>query len=86
MKAFLAAMSVLALSSPAFAQENPAPTGTTSPADATPSAAAHPSETNAQGERLICRASRGDVNSRMGARRICKTAEEWRAINRANAD
>ena len=85
MKAFLAAMSILALSAPAFAQENSAP-ATQPGAGATPSAEAHPSDTNAQGERLICRASRGDVNSRMGARRICKTAEEWRVINRANAD
>ena len=86
MKAFLAAMSVLALSSPGLAQENPAPAHAEPGANVTPSADAHPSGTNAQGERLVCRASRGDVHSRMGARRICKTAEEWRAIARANSD
>lgn len=85
MKAFLAAMSVLALSAPAFAQET-APPAAQPGANTAPSGDAHPSDTNAQDERRICRTSQADVNSRMGARRICKTAAEWRALNRANAD
>ena len=37
----------------------------------------------ADGQHLICRRSEGDPSSRMGVRRVCHTAEEWRAIQRS---
>jgi hypothetical protein len=36
-------------------------------------------ETPANGERLICRRIASGTASRMGSRRVCRTAAEWRA-------
>ena len=36
-------------------------------------------ETSANGERLICRRIASGTASRMGSRRVCRTAAEWRA-------
>src|ERR1043166_1333119 len=36
-------------------------------------------ETNAQGERLQCRNIQAQSYSHMGGRRVCRTAQEWRA-------
>ena len=33
----------------------------------------------ANGERLICRRIEAGTASRMGSRRVCRTAEQWRA-------
>ena len=43
-------------------------------------------ETNAQGERLQCRNTQAQSYSRMGGRRVCHTAQEWRAIDQAASD
>ena len=36
----------------------------------------------ADGERLICRRIEAGTASRMGSRRVCRTAEQWRATQR----
>ncbi len=36
-------------------------------------------ETPANGERLICRRISSGTASRMGSRRVCRTAADWRA-------
>ena len=36
----------------------------------------------ANGERLICRRVETGTASRMGSRRVCRTAEQWRASQR----
>lgn len=37
------------------------------------------SMTNAKGERLICRTPQDDTGSRLGRKKLCLTAAQWRA-------
>jgi len=84
MKAFVAAMSLLVLSSPALAQDGPRG-GLDRGADSTPSDSARTGDSNAQGERLICRVINTSSTSRMASRRVCRTAEQWREASRSSA-
>jgi len=83
MKALVAAVSLLVLSSPAFAQGDTNvnhDTGGSAPA----SDIHRTGDTNANGERLICRTVATSSTSRMASRRTCHTEAEWRAIARAS--
>jgi hypothetical protein len=81
MKAFVVALSLAALSSPAFAQPT-ARVGTDRGADNTQSDTRRSGETDATGERLICRSVSSSSTTRMAARRVCRTAEQWRESSR----
>lgn len=85
MKAFVAAMSVLALSSPAFAQGGPRAVPDRGSSN-TPSDTARTGDTNAQGERLVCRVVSDSSTSRMASRRVCRTEEQWREMSRSGRD
>lgn len=82
MKAFVAAMSFLVLATPALAQNNPR-VGLDHGGDRTPSDTAHSGDTNAEGERLICRVVNTSSTSRMASRRVCRTAQQWREASRS---
>lgn len=43
-------------------------------------------DTNEQGERVICRMQQLSSTSRMSARRVCRTAAEWRQISQSGHD
>jgi len=76
----------LLAASPAFAQSGPAVGNMDHGASAAPGDQRHSGDTNENGERLICRNVSSSSTSRMAARRVCRTAAEWREANRANAD
>jgi hypothetical protein len=84
MKAFVIAASLFALSSPAFAQGGVSAVAADHGGDATPGDTRR--ATNAQGERVICRTMSTSSTSRMAARRVCRTAAEWREISRQSRD
>jgi len=74
--------SVLA-AAPALAQEAPrasADHGATS----APGDTRHTGDTNENGERLICRSISSSSTSRMAARRVCRTAAQWRDAQRGD--
>jgi hypothetical protein len=80
-----AALSLLALSTPAFAQDG---SGTSAPrtADAAPANSSQGGDNGAPNERRICRSMADDSTSRMGARRVCRTETEWREAARRTRD
>lgn len=84
MKAFVVAMSLLVLATPAAAQDRPRG-GLDHGGERTPSDTAHSGDVNEQGERLICRRISDSSTSRMASRRVCRTAEQWRQASR-NSD
>ncbi|HEV7659133.1 MAG TPA: hypothetical protein VGO55_04740 [Allosphingosinicella sp.] len=86
MKAFVIAVSLFALSSPAFAQGASRAVGADHGADAGPGDARQTGDTDAQGERLICRSMATSSTTRMSVRRVCRTAAEWREISRQSRD
>jgi hypothetical protein len=86
MKAFVIAVSLFALSSPAFAQGGPRSVGADHGADAAPGDVRQTGDTDAQGQRLICRSSATSSTSRMSVRRVCRTQAEWREISRQSRD
>lgn len=86
MKAFVIAVSLFALSSPAFAQGGPRAVGADHGADAAPGDIRQTGDTDAQGQRLICRSAQTSSTSRMSMRRVCRTAAEWREISRQSRD
>jgi hypothetical protein len=86
MKMYVALISSFLLATPAFAQGGPTNVGGDRGADRAPGDARHSGDTNAQGERLICRSILTSSTSRMAARRVCRTAAEWREISRAVRD
>ncbi len=81
MKFQVALIAGLLAATPAFAQGEPATVnadrGATGQGDAR-----RTGDTNEQGERLICRMSRTSSTSRMSSRRVCRTAEQWRQVQR----
>lgn len=81
MKAFVVAMSLLVLATPAAAQDRPR-SGLDHGGDRLPSDTAHSGDVNEQGERLICRRISDSSTSRMASRRVCRTAEQWRQAQR----
>ena len=85
MKALAAALTLFALSSPAFAQDG---SGTSAPrtADAAQANSSQSGDNGAQAERRICRRTEAESGSRMGTRRVCRTASEWRDAARRAAD
>lgn len=86
MKAFVIAVSLFALSSPAFAQGGVSAVAADHGADSTPGDTRQSGVADAQGERLICRSVSTSSTSRMAARRVCRTAAEWREISRQSRD
>lgn len=85
MKALAAALTLFALSSPAFAQDGPR-TAAGRGTDETPVTSDQSGDSEAQGERRICRRTEADSGSRMGTRRVCRTASEWRDAARRAGD
>jgi hypothetical protein len=85
MKFQFALLASLLAAAPALAQENPRASldhgATSAPADAR-----RTGDLNANGERLICRSISSSSTSRMAARRVCRTAAEWRAAQRAESN
>ena len=83
MKSLVVALSLLTLSTPAFAQSGGAEGQTVSDLSVTRTAGDthHTGEVNAQGERLICRMTPQQSSSRMGMRRVCHTQAEWHVIS-----
>ena len=85
MRAFAVLISGLMLASPAVAQPTPGAAEGASAAEQSSGAAATPAAAPAANEadRQICRRVIADPSSRMGARRVCMTAEQWRQSQRA---
>ncbi len=84
MKFQVVLLSGLLIAAPAFAQE-PAVSRNRG-IDTTPSDTRRSGDTNENGERLVCRTGSTSSTSRMAPRRICRTAEQWRAASRADSD
>lgn len=86
MKMFVAFASLALVASPAFGQSSGTAAGGTTGGPATQGDTAENSGNGGQpanGERLICRrVEGGGAVGRMGARRVCLTAEQWRAEQR----
>jgi hypothetical protein len=81
---FSVVISGLLLASPALAQSDQPRASRDHGIDTTPSDTARSGDTNAQGERLICRSVASSSTSRMGQRRVCHTAAEWRVAQRTD--
>ena len=88
MKTFVVLMSALLISSPAAAQisRSYSAEGSASNPDAAASTDAQQSgSTSGEGaERQICRRVENGNGSRVALRRVCKTAQEWRAYDNAS--
>jgi hypothetical protein len=85
MKFQVALLAGALIAAPAFAQDAPR-AGSDHGATSAPGDARHTGDTNANGERLICRSISSSSTSRMAARRVCRTAAEWRQIQQADGD
>lgn len=84
MKMFVAFSSLVLIASPVFAQGGSSAVSGSAGELATQNAAPDSNESQpSNGERLICRRVDNDSSSRMGARRVCRTAEQWREAQRA---
>lgn len=88
MKTFVVLISGILLASPALAQTS-AGSMSASVADPTerndaPETRGESGERSADGERRICRRVDSDPSSRLSARRVCRTAAEWRQVQRSN--
>lgn len=89
MRAFVVAISGLLLAFPALAQTSGLSGGSSTglaeqsdlPESSGPGASA--GTDSPDGERRICRPVEAPTSSRIATRRVCKTAEEWRAAQRA---
>lgn len=86
MRAFVVAISCLFVAAPAFAQSS---TGSVSGSAAEltergdiPESSGPSGADAAGGERRICRRVGTESSSRMATRRVCRTAQEWRAAQR----
>ena len=84
MKALSVVISGFLLASPALAQDSSTHTGSDRGADYTPGDTARNGDTNAQGERVICRTAPTSSTTRMGQRRVCLTAAQWRDRERTD--
>lgn len=65
---------------PALAQNGPR--AATEHGASTPSDARHTGDLNENGERLSCRTISTSSTTRMAARRVCRTAAQWREAQR----
>ena len=86
MKAFVAVISGVLLASPALAQTMAGPTGSgaglSTDNQETAESTGAANERSADGERRVCRRIDTGLGSRMAYRRVCRTAAEWRRIQR----
>lgn len=80
-----ALLASLLAATPVLAQDNPR-TNTDHGATSAPGDTRRTGDLNANGERLICRSISSSSTSRMAARRICRTAAEWRTAQRNDGD
>ena len=87
MKAFVVAISGLLLATGAFAQDSGEDSAAASSEAVSSSASDQREETASENSdatpRQICRRMDSPTGSRMNARRICMTAEQWRSFNRS---
>jgi len=86
MKVFVALLAGLLAATPAFAQGEPTAVTADHGVGNAAGDTRHTGDTNAQGERLICRTQSSSSTSRMASRRVCRTAAEWREISRTSND
>lgn len=87
MKALVVALCVLIPGTSAIAQSGPTPGAHLDQGISdTPNDSRRSGDTNERGERLICRNQSSTSATRMGSRRVCHTAAEWREIARQNQD
>jgi hypothetical protein len=86
MKFQVALLTGLLISGSAFAQgaDRTPSGGLDHGASNTPSDTRRTGDANENGERLICRSIMTSSTSRMAARRVCRTAEQWREAQRAD--
>ena len=77
MKFQVALLAGILLAAPAVAQDGPRAGGDHG-ASGAPGDARHTGDVNENGERLICRSISSSSTSRMAARRVCRTAAQWR--------
>ena len=84
MKFQVALLAGMLIAAPALAQDEPR-TGADHGATAAPGDARHTGDTNENGERLICRSVSTSSTSRMAARRICRTAQQWRQVQQSDS-
>jgi hypothetical protein len=85
MKFQVALLAGMLIAAPALAQNEPR-AGADHGASAAPGDARHTGDTNENGERLICRSISNSSTSRMAARRVCRTAAQWRDAQRAETN
>ena len=88
MTTFVVLISGILLASPALAQTSVGSMSggvadLTERSDA-PETTGESGERSADSERQICRRVDGDTSSRLSARRVCRTAAEWRQVQRSN--
>ena len=81
MKFQVALLAGMLIATPAFAQDEPR-AGADHGATSAPGDARRTGDTNENGERLICRSISSSSTSRMAARRVCRTAAQWREAQR----
>lgn len=86
MKFQVALLAGLLIAGPAFAQGGDRGPGAVLDhgASTTPSDTRRTGDTNEQGERLVCRTGMTSSTSRMSARRVCRTEQQWREAQRNN--
>ncbi len=77
MKLQLALLAGALIAAPAIAQDSPR-AGADRGATSAPGDTRHTGDLNENGERLICRSVSSSSTSRMAARRVCRTAAQWR--------
>ena len=85
MKFQVALLAGMLIAAPALAQNEPR-AGADHGASSAPGDTRRTGDTNENGERLICRSISNSSTSRMAARRVCRTAAEWRAAQRNDGD
>jgi hypothetical protein len=85
MKFQVALLAGMLLAAPAVAQDRTR-VGADHGQSSAPGDARHTGDTNENGERLICRSVSSSSTSRMAARRVCRTAAEWRQIQQNDGD
>jgi len=86
MKFSVALLAGLLAATPAFAQGEPTSVSADHGVGNAAGDTRHTGDTNGRGEPLICRTQSSSSTSRMAARRVCRTAAEWREISRAGRD
>lgn len=78
----VAASSLLAVASPAFAHGSDTANTVNSVRESAETPAEPAATGTGDGERLVCRRIEADTSSRLGNRRVCMTADQWRQRQR----